>query len=309
MSDYYTIFTKIGVAKMTNALALGQSVILTHFAVGDGGEEGDYNPIDTQTSLRGETYRAQINAINIDPENPSWLVTEAVIPANQGGWYVREAGLFDQDGDMIAVARYPETFKPVLESGVGKDLYLRMILEHSNTELVTLKIDPAIVLSTRQYVDNSIADHDADPNAHGDMLAAHNDDSEAHPDFLRRNRTDTVTAGFWTTPVPATIEAGDLILDADAGNRWIATATGPLTITPPTMTDPEDPEGPRKKPDGGSARLELTMDAVGNHGIAWGPEFRINNGAISSEPGAVNLIHMEFSGAVIDVHITQRSGA
>ncbi|WP_114109710.1 phage tail protein [Thalassospira xiamenensis] len=298
MSDYYTIFTNIGVAKMANALALGQSVTLTHFAVGDGGVDGDYNPIAAQTSLRGETYRAQINAINVDPENPSWLVIEAVIPANQGGWYVREAGLFDQDGDMIAVARYPETFKPVLESGVGKDLYLRMILEHSNTELVTLKIDPAIVLSTRQYVDNSIADHDADPNAHGDMLEVHNGDNQAHPDFLRRNRTDTLTAGFWTNPVPATVAAGNVSFNPALGNRFTLTAPEALTITSP------DP-----MPAGGSARLELTMDAVGNHGIAWGPEFRVNNGQIDTDPNAVNLIHMEFSGAVIDVHITQRAEA
>jgi hypothetical protein len=92
-------------------------------------------------------------------------------------------------------------------------------------------------------------------------------------DALRRTVSATLGAGFWTTPVAA-------------------------TITPP------DP-----MPAGGSARLELTMDAIGNHGIAWGPEFRINNGAISSEPNAVNLIHMEFSGAVIDVHITQRAEA
>lgn len=126
---------------------------------------------------------------------------------------------------------------------------------------------------------------------------------------LFRDISATLAAGFWTTPVPATIEAGDPILDADAGNRWVATATGPLTITSPTMTDPEDPEGPRKKPDGGSARLELTMDGAGNHSISFGPEFRINHGQIDTDPNAVNLIHMEFSGAVIDVHITQRAEA
>ena len=105
-------------------------------------------------------------------------------------------------------------------------------------------------------------------------------------DALRRTVSATLGAGFWTTRVPA------------LGNRFTLTATEALTITAP------DP-----MPAGGSARLELTMDAVGNHGIAWGPEFRINNGAINSEPNAVNLIHMEFSGAVIDVHITQRAEA
>ncbi|MET4734743.1 hypothetical protein ABIE64_003482 [Thalassospira sp. MBR-102] len=117
-------------------------------------------------------------------------------------------------------------------------------------------------------------------------------------DALRRTVSATLGAGFWTTPVAATVAAGDVSFDPALGNRFTLTATEALTITPP------DP-----MPAGGSARLELTMDAIGNHGIAWGPEFRINNGAISSEPNAVNLIHMEFSGAVIDVHITQRAEA
>lgn len=117
-------------------------------------------------------------------------------------------------------------------------------------------------------------------------------------DALRRTVSATLGAGFWTTRVPATLAAGEVSFNPALGNRFTLTATEALTITAP------DP-----MPAGGSARLELTMDAVGNHGIAWGPEFRINNGAINSEPNAVNLIHMEFSGAVIDVHITQRAEA
>ncbi|MAZ33372.1 MAG: hypothetical protein CMO06_09535 [Thalassospira sp.] len=116
--------------------------------------------------------------------------------------------------------------------------------------------------------------------------------------YLRSTVSATLAAGFWTTPVPATVTAGNVSFNTALGNRFTLTATEALTITAP------DP-----MPAGGSARLELTMDGVGNHGIAWGPEFRVNNGAISNEPGAVNLIHMEFSGAVIDVHITQRAGA
>ncbi|QPL37269.1 hypothetical protein [Thalassospira sp. B30-1] len=117
-------------------------------------------------------------------------------------------------------------------------------------------------------------------------------------DALRRTVSATLGAGFWTIRVPATLAAGEVSFNPALGNRFTLTATEALTITAP------DP-----MPAGGSARLELTMDAVGNHGIAWGPEFRINNGAINSEPNAVNLIHMEFSGAVIDVHITQRAEA
>ncbi|OCK08672.1 MULTISPECIES: hypothetical protein [Thalassospira] len=117
-------------------------------------------------------------------------------------------------------------------------------------------------------------------------------------DALRSTVSATLGAGFWTTPVAATVAAGNVSFNPALGNRFTLTATEALTITSP------DP-----MPAGGSARLELTMDAVGNHGIAWGPEFRINNGQIDTDPNAVNLIHMEFSGAVIDVHITQRSEA
>lgn len=161
MSDYYTILTDIGIAKLANALALGQTVNLTEFAVGDGGEDGVYNPTSSQTALKNETYRAPVNAISIDEDNPSWLIIEAVVPAQNGGWYVREAGIFDDDGDMIAIIKYPETFKPQLEAGVGKDLYLRSILEHSNVAQVTLKIDPAVVLASRDFVRKAVQQHAA----------------------------------------------------------------------------------------------------------------------------------------------------
>ncbi len=116
-------------------------------------------------------------------------------------------------------------------------------------------------------------------------------------DALRRTVSATLGAGFWTSPVAATVADGDVSFDPALGNRFTLTATEALTITAP------DP-----MPAGGSARLELTIDATGNYSIDFGAGFRVNHGAISSEPNAVNLIHMEFSGAVIDVHITQRKG-
>jgi len=115
---------------------------------------------------------------------------------------------------------------------------------------------------------------------------------------LFRDISATLAAGFWTTPVAATVAAGDVSFNTALGNRFTLTATEALTITAP------DP-----MPAGGSARLELTIDAIGNYSIDFGAGFRVNHGQISSEPNAVNLIHMEFSGAVIDVHITQRAEA
>ncbi|MBL4839929.1 MAG: phage tail protein [Thalassospira sp.] len=285
MSDYYTIFTNIGVAKMANALALGQSVVLTHFAVGDGGLDGAYNPTATQTELKNETFRAAVNAINVDVNNPSWLVIEAVIPANQGGWYVREAGLFDQDGDMIAIIRYPETFKPVLESGVGKDLYLRVILEHSNTELVELKVDPAIVLATRQFV--------------GDSIDSHNADENSHPDFLRYNLPRVLEAGFNTEFLDLTITGNTASFDPATRSRFKHTLTDAIVIANPAAI-----------PNAGPAMIKLTQDATGNRAVDWGTKYRVT-GEVSYEPNAVSLCHLQYDGAddVIDVVITHRPEA
>ncbi|MBC06368.1 hypothetical protein [Thalassospira sp.] len=120
----------------------------------------------------------------------------------------------------------------------------------------------------------------------------------ANGNYLRGNVSSTLTAGFWTTPVAATVNAGDVTLPVASGNRFTLTATEALTILAP------DP-----MPAGGSARLELTIDAVGNHAISWGAGFRVNHGQIDTDPNVVNLIHMEFTGALIDVHITQRAEA
>lgn len=163
MADFYCLTTSVGNAKLSNALALGLQVILTHLAVGDG-NGAVYNPAGTQTALAREVYRAPINAILTDPQNPSWLIVECVIPANFGGWYVREAGIFDEAGDMIAIAKMPESYKAHLDSGAGDDLYVRLILQHTNVSAVTLKIDPSIVLATRSYVDQQRAAHEASRN-------------------------------------------------------------------------------------------------------------------------------------------------
>jgi phage-related tail fiber protein len=155
MPNYYTLLTNIGKAQLANAQVLGQALNLSELAVGDG--NGAYMaPEEQQTALKNEVWRAAINQIYVDNNNANWLVIEAVIPETTGGWTVREVGVFDDAGNLIAVGAYPETYKPQLAEGSGRDLYIRMILEISNTAQVELKIDPAIVLATRDYVDRSL---------------------------------------------------------------------------------------------------------------------------------------------------------
>lgn len=124
-------------------------------AVGDGnGVLPTPNP--AQTALTHELRRAQLNMLTIDPVNTNQIIAEQVIPEDAGGWWIREIGLFDKDGDMIAVANCAETYKPQLQEGSGRVQVIRVILIVSSTEAVTLKIDPSVVLATRKYVDDAV---------------------------------------------------------------------------------------------------------------------------------------------------------
>ncbi|MBB4267358.1 phage tail protein [Roseospira visakhapatnamensis] len=151
MPDYYTILTVAGQAKIANALALGTTIALDRMAVGDGGGVA-ITPTETMTALAGETYRGAIERLTADPDNPSWVIAELVIPPDVGGWSVRELGLFDAAGDLIAVANLPETYKPVLAEGSARDMILRMVLEVSDTAAVTLTLDPTVTLASRAWV-------------------------------------------------------------------------------------------------------------------------------------------------------------
>lgn len=154
-TKYYAVLTNVGAAKLANATALGAQVEITQMAVGDGnGALPTPNP--AQTALVHELRRAPLNSLSIDPNNANQIIAEQVIPEDVGGWWIREIGLFDKDGDMIAVANCAETYKPQLQEGSGRVQIVRMILIVSSTAAVTLKIDPSVVLATRQYVDGQI---------------------------------------------------------------------------------------------------------------------------------------------------------
>ncbi|MCL1861774.1 MAG: phage tail protein, partial [Proteobacteria bacterium] len=151
--DFFSIVTVRGHQKRAAALAGGPPVQLTHMAVGDGRNGAYYSPTNTQVALENEVYRAQINELYQHQKNKAWIVSELAIPDEVGGFYVREVGIFDSDGELFAIGKYPESFKPIMASGAGKQLLIRQIFENSNADSVTLIIDPSIVTATRQYVD------------------------------------------------------------------------------------------------------------------------------------------------------------
>ncbi|MFM2482787.1 phage tail protein [Celerinatantimonas sp. YJH-8] len=156
MSTFLTILTQVGVAKLANATALGQTLSLTQLAVGDGNGAA-VTPEPTQTGLVHEVRRAALNSVSIDPENPNWIICEQIIPPEVGGFTIREVGLFDDADDLIAVGNFPETYKPVLSEGSGRTQTIRMVLEVSSTESMELTLDSSIILATNEYVDQHIA--------------------------------------------------------------------------------------------------------------------------------------------------------
>ncbi|EJU0898021.1 phage tail protein [Escherichia coli] len=207
-TKFYTLLTDIGAAKLASAAALGVPLKITHMAVGDGGGVLP-TPDAKQTALVNEKRRAALNMLYIDPQNSSQIIAEQVIPENEGGWWIREVGLFDESGALIAVGNCPESYKPQLAEGSGRTQTVRMVLITSSTDNITLKIDPAVVLATRKYVDDKalelkvyaddqIAKHLAAPDPHSQYAP------KASPTFTGTPKAPTPAAGNNTTQVATT---------------------------------------------------------------------------------------------------------
>lgn len=162
-NEFYTLLTDRGMAKIASALADKKQLHLQKMAVGDGGGQY-YEPIASQTKLRHEVWRGEMNTLTVAPNNPNWLIAELVLPEDVGGWYVREVGVFDDEGELIAIGKFPESYKPLLPGGCGKQVCIRLIMEVSNTTAVTLTVDPSIVLATRDYVDTRLDEHEHSTN-------------------------------------------------------------------------------------------------------------------------------------------------
>lgn len=250
-TKYYALLTNVGVAKLANATALGEQVEITQMAVGDGnGALPTPNP--AQTALVHELRRAPLNTLTIDPVNTNQIIAEQVIQEDVGGWWIREIGLYDSDGDMIAVANCAETYKPLLQEGSGRMQVIRVILIVSSTQAVTLKIDPSVVLATRQYVDDQIIQVKAFVDQ---QLAAHIAAADPHKQYAPKaspaltgtptaptaaqtvNNTQIATTGFVKSAIAALVASSPAALDtlnelaAALGNdpNFATTVTNALT--------------------------------------------------------------------------------
>ncbi|HBE5750280.1 TPA: phage tail protein [Escherichia coli] len=207
-TKFYTLLTDIGAAKLASAAALGVPLKITHMAVGDGGGVLP-TPDAKQTALVNEKRRAALNMLYIDPQNSSQIIAEQVIPENEGGWWIREVGLFDESGALIAVGNCPESYKPQLAEGSGRTQTVRMVLITSSTDNITLKIDPAVVLATRKYVDDKVLELKVYVD---DLMAKHIAANDPHtqyapkasPTFTGTPKAPTAAAGNNTTQLATT---------------------------------------------------------------------------------------------------------
>ncbi|MFG8775797.1 phage tail protein [Pseudomonas aeruginosa] len=174
MSKQYGGFlTDKGAAKQIEAAAGGLRRDITHMLIGDGGgapgETPDPVPSPSQTALIRQRYRVKLNRLVAAEDSPSVLVAEAILPQEVGGWWMRELGLEDSDGDLIAVADCAPSYKPLVSEGAGRTQTVRLHIAVSHAEIVNLLIDPNVVTATVADLDKALLEVRAINDATGQM--------------------------------------------------------------------------------------------------------------------------------------------
>ncbi len=199
------IWTAKGLEKLAAAYAGGAPLVLRQIAVGDGGGSVPA-PAPSWTGLAAEKWRGNVNAVMVNPDAPTEVVADVVLPFNVGGFFIREWGLFDEAGDMVAVGPHAETYKPLIAEGTAVEVTERIRLPLTNSAAVTLTIASAAMATqqyVRQYVTQAVEGHDADNDAHAGRLDAlaealathgHAYATEDAPGFVRRATDEEVEA-------------------------------------------------------------------------------------------------------------------
>ncbi|MFL31034.1 phage tail protein [Salmonella enterica] len=161
---FKTIITDYGKQRLIAAMSPGGTKLtLTQMAVGDGGGNPT-NPDTTSTALVNEVWRAAVNSVTVDKKHPNIIIVELLIPAEVGGFWVREAGIYDEFNKLVAICSLPASEKPLLEQGSGRAQTVRMTLIVSDTSIVNITIDSTTIMATNEYVDNSLEEHEKSRN-------------------------------------------------------------------------------------------------------------------------------------------------
>ncbi|EIC7150079.1 TPA: hypothetical protein G8Z76_003580 [Salmonella enterica] len=161
---FKTIITDYGKQRLIAAMSPGGTKLtLAQMAVGDGGGNPT-NPDTTSTALVNEVWRAAVNSVTVDKKHPNIIIVELLIPAEVGGFWVREAGIYDEFNKLVAICSLPASEKPLLEQGSGRAQTVRMTLIVSDTSIVNITIDSTTIMATNEYVDNSLEEHEKSRN-------------------------------------------------------------------------------------------------------------------------------------------------
>lgn len=191
MSDYYALVTTTGLAKLAE-LPVGGTLTLTHMAFGN----STIDPTEDMTALHSEQHRCALLNVEVESTNPNNLAAEAVIDSTVGGFWIREVGIYDEDGDLFAVGKYPATYKPLTTEGTVKELGVRMILAVSNAEDVIVTYHSGIMQgAANQDLSNLTPTGQQKFDVKADI---------ASPEFTGTPKAPTATAGTNTTQIATT---------------------------------------------------------------------------------------------------------
>ncbi|GAA3911818.1 hypothetical protein GCM10022405_41270 [Gibbsiella dentisursi] len=161
--QFASLITEKGKALITAALAGGDTITLKYFAVGDG-NGAVITPSGDMTALVHEVARVDINSLKETDATQQVVTAEAIIPANTGGFWIREAGVFTEDGTLVAVSQMPETYKPDTDDGATSTQTVRMLLTVSDASTINLTVDDSLVIATEDYVNDKLAEHEKSRN-------------------------------------------------------------------------------------------------------------------------------------------------
>jgi hypothetical protein len=299
MSTFKSVVTTLGQSRIAAAIAAGTDINITQLAVGDGNGKAT-TPVATQTKLVKEVYRTPLNSLKLDPTHGNWVIAEAVLSASVGGFWMREMGLFADDGTLIAVCNMADTYKPTLAEGSGRTQTLRMVIAVSNTEAISLLIDDSVIMATEQYVN--------------DLLAAH-EKSRNHPDgtltakgFVQLNSSVSSTSeALAATPkavkaandnansrVPSTRKVNNKALSADI--TLTAADVGALPVASAVL---------------GTANINtLNLAKIGVYVQSTGANATVANGypAGSQAAGVLEVIPASWTGGVLQRYTVQNTG-
>ncbi len=227
--QFYTIVTTAGKAKIANATAFGTKVNFATLKAGDGNGTY-YEPTEAQIDLVHTVWSGPITNISTDPNNPNWIIVAVSVPANVGGFMIREVGIFDDTGTMIAIGKYPETYKPTSDTGSTKDLTIRTILEVSNAGTIELNVDPNVILATKKDIEDINSKIVTDENAVNNLQT----------DVLESTGFGVVsglTVSAQTSP-NMTVNVSSGIVHMPSGIRLAPSGNSALAITAADATNP-----------------------------------------------------------------------